>query len=75
LVSGNDVPAILSRCTYHLDRASIESAVKELNTLQGPYAELYEPWIQQAKARVSLDQTVNIFSTHIQREISALRSE
>jgi len=71
LSPGNDEAAVLSRCGYHLDRGSLEPALREIAHLQPPTADIFARWVEQAKARSQLDTAVAIFSTHIYQEIAS----
>ncbi|QJE73212.1 hypothetical protein HHL28_09030 [Aerophototrophica crusticola] len=55
-VAGDTVDAILARAEAAVDKGDLGKAVAELDTLQGPAAEVAAPWLAEARARVAAEQ-------------------
>jgi len=75
LVSGDDSASVLSRVNYHLDKGSLENATNELKQLKGPAAQVVGGWVQEAQARLRLDNMLSIFSLHVNRDLNRVLSQ
>ncbi|HRC26628.1 MAG TPA: mitofilin family membrane protein, partial [Alphaproteobacteria bacterium] len=62
LVTGTDTQAKIARAQAALDAGDVETAVTELEGLDGPAAQTARPWIDQAQAVIAADQIKQMFS-------------
>jgi hypothetical protein len=53
---GDGPSAVVSRAEARLDEGDLKGAVDELSTLQGPAAETARPWLDDARARLAVDE-------------------
>jgi len=56
---------VFARAEFYLERGNVESALRELQELRGPSANLVEPWIYQAKQHLMTQQAIEILRAHI----------
>ncbi|MEM9359683.1 MAG: hypothetical protein AAGB04_26145 [Pseudomonadota bacterium] len=57
--SGESVDTVLSSAEVALDQQDLREAVRVLQTLDGPAAEVFEPWIADAEQRLTLDESLD----------------
>lgn len=60
LVDGDDVPSVLARAEYHLDRKDLDDAARELNQLKGWPKILVEDWLNAARRRLEAQQALDV---------------
>lgn len=58
--SGNDVPSVLARTQFHLERRDLDSAAREVNQLKGWSKILAEDWLVAARKRLEVEQHVQV---------------
>jgi hypothetical protein len=56
--AGEGPAATLARARGALDRGDLASAVKEVESLDGPAREAFSPWLGEAHARLGADETL-----------------
>eukprot|EP00003_Mantamonas_plastica_P009288 TRINITY_DN1866_c0_g2_i1.p1 TRINITY_DN1866_c0_g2~~TRINITY_DN1866_c0_g2_i1.p1 ORF type:complete len:601 (-),score=195.60 TRINITY_DN1866_c0_g2_i1:30-1652(-) len=65
LVPGEHPEAIVARAEFHLKHGNLSKAVEEMDTLPAHYAGVTKDWINTAKRRLVLEQTVDLLNAHI----------
>ena len=55
---GDDVDAVVARAEEALDANDLDNAVAEIETLSGPAAEVAAPWLEKAKTRLTVEQSI-----------------
>ena len=65
LAEGQDTQAIVSRAQTYMDEGDIQAAIAELQKLEGGSAEVAQPWIQQAQARMNAENMGPLLSENI----------
>lgn len=65
LAEGQDSQAIVSRAQTYMDEGNIKAAIAELQKLDGESADVAEPWIQQAQARLNAEDIGPLLSENI----------
>ena len=55
---GDGPDAVLARAAAHLQQDNLAAAVKEVETLQGSQAAAFANWVDQARARLGADETL-----------------
>ncbi len=65
LAEGQDTQAIVSRSQTYMDEGDIQAAIAELQKLEGGSAEVAQPWIQQAQARMNAENMGPLLSENI----------
>ncbi|EPQ32378.1 uncharacterized protein PFL1_00574 [Pseudozyma flocculosa PF-1] len=63
LVEGDDVPSVLARVEYHLDRKDLDSAARQLNQLKGWPKTLAADWLSAARKRLEVQQALDVVNT------------
>lgn len=63
LVDGKDVPSVVARAEYYLDRKDLDSATRELNQLQGWPKLLVSDWLAASRKRLEVQQALEIVQT------------
>ncbi|NHK28206.1 hypothetical protein FF098_009850 [Parvularcula flava] len=63
--SGDSPSAIISRAEASLENGDLEAALRELAALEGEPADAMEPWIEEARARVEADQTLDNLTNNV----------
>ncbi|MGP1394800.1 MAG: uroporphyrinogen-III synthase [Inquilinaceae bacterium] len=71
-VEGTGIDAILARAEFRLGNADLTGAVTALDDLDGPAAAAAGPWLSDARARLTVDGSVDRLST---AAIAALAGE
>jgi mitofilin len=61
LVEGDDVLSVLARAEYHLNEKDLDSAARELNQLKGAAKVLLQDWLEAARRRLEVQQTLEVF--------------
>jgi len=64
LVSGSDPASVLSRVDDHLQKGSLEIAIKELKQLKEPASKVFSGWLEEAQTRHDLNKTIDILWEH-----------
>lgn len=59
-VEGEDVPSVLARTQYYLERRDLDSAARQLNSLKGWPKILAEDWLNAARRRLEVEQHLNV---------------
>ncbi|MEG9861851.1 MAG: mitofilin family membrane protein [Parvularculales bacterium] len=59
MVTGNTTSAIVARAEVHLDNNNLEDAISEAAALHGEAGNVAAPWLEQARARVFINQQIN----------------
>ncbi len=62
LVDGDDVPSILSRAEYFLQREDLDGAAREVNQLKGWGKVLAEDWLDAARKRLEAKQALDVIA-------------
>lgn len=57
---GEDVPSVLARTQFHLERRDLDSAARQLNQLKGWPKILAEDWLNAARRRLEVEQHLDI---------------
>lgn len=70
-IAGAGPAAAIGRAHAALMHSDLAGAVHELEHLQGPAAQVAQPWIADAKARLSADQLVNEWSAQAVAAVGA----
>jgi mitofilin len=60
LVEGDDVLSVLARAEYHLNEKDLDSAARELNQLKGAAKVLLHDWLEAARRRLEVQQTLEV---------------
>jgi len=60
LVEGDDVLSVLARAEYHLNEKDFDSAARELNQLKGAAKVLLQDWLEAARRRLEVQQTLEV---------------
>jgi hypothetical protein len=60
---GDTPEAALARAAAKLDQGDLAASVKEVETLQGAQAAAFAGWLDQAKARLGADETLQRLQT------------
>ena len=60
LVPGDDVLSVLARAEYHLNEKDLDGATRELNQLQGTARTLLKDWLEAARRRLEVQQTLEV---------------
>ncbi|MEX0583804.1 MAG: mitofilin family membrane protein, partial [Sneathiella sp.] len=55
---GSDVDAVVARAEQALDANNLDKAVAEIEKLSGPAAEVAAPWLEKAKSRLTVEQSI-----------------
>ncbi|SPO21238.1 related to FCJ1 - mitochondrial inner membrane protein involved in formation of crista junctions [Ustilago trichophora] len=63
LVQGEDVPSVLARAEYYLDRKDLDSATRELNQLKGWPKLLASDWLAASRKRLEVQQALEVVQT------------
>ncbi|SAM60212.1 related to FCJ1-mitochondrial inner membrane protein involved in formation of crista junctions [Ustilago bromivora] len=63
LVQGEDVPSVLARAEYYLDRKDLDSATRELNQLKGWPKLLAQDWLTASRKRLEVQQALEVVQT------------
>lgn len=63
LVPGQDVPSVLARAEYYLDRKDLDSATRELNQLKGWPKLLASDWLAASRKRLEVQQALDVVQT------------
>ena len=63
LVEGEDVPSVLARVEYYLDRKDLDAATRELNQLKGWPKTLAADWLSAARTRLEIAQALDVVNT------------
>ncbi|PWZ01375.1 hypothetical protein BCV70DRAFT_198806 [Testicularia cyperi] len=63
LVEGEDVPSVLARAEYYLDRKDLDSATRELNQLKGWPKLLASDWLAASRKRLEVQQALEVVQT------------
>lgn len=63
LVQGEDVPSVLARAEYYLDRKDLDSATRELNQLKGWPKLLASDWLAASRKRLEVEQALDVVQT------------
>ncbi|SJX60686.1 related to FCJ1-mitochondrial inner membrane protein involved in formation of crista junctions [Sporisorium reilianum f. sp. reilianum] len=63
LVPGDDVPSVIARAEYYLDRKDLDAATRELNQLQGWPKLLASDWLAAARKRLEVQQALDVVHT------------
>ncbi|MCO5586137.1 hypothetical protein L7F22_040077 [Adiantum nelumboides] len=59
---GDDVPAVLARAQWHLERRDLDGAARQLNQLHGWPKILAEDWLDAARRRLEAQQHLEVAS-------------
>lgn len=59
---GDDVPSVLARAQFHLERRDLDGAARQLNQLKGWPKVLVEDWLQAARRRLEVEQHLDVAS-------------
>ena len=62
-VEGNDVPSILARAEYHLQREDLDAAARQVNQLKGWGKILANDWLDAARKRLEAKQALEVVGT------------
>ncbi|KAJ1921496.1 hypothetical protein IWQ60_006739 [Tieghemiomyces parasiticus] len=65
LVGGEDAEAVLARTNYHLQRADLDSAARELNQLSGWSKDVAQDWIEAARQHLTLKQALQVVESEL----------
>jgi mitofilin len=57
---GEDVPSVLARTQFHLERRDLDAAARELNQLKGWPKILAEDWLSAARRRLEIEQHLDM---------------
>lgn len=57
-VPGDSTEAILARAQVRLKAGDLRAAAKEAEQLKGPAAATFKPWLDEAQARLAVDETL-----------------
>lgn len=57
---GDDVPSVLARSQFYLERRDLDGAAREINQLKGWPKILAEDWLQAARKRLEVEQHVQV---------------
>ena len=63
LVPGDDVPSVLARAEYYLDRKDLDSAAREVNQLKGWPKLLAADWLAASRKRLEVQQALDVVQT------------
>ncbi|GGD15516.1 mitofilin family membrane protein [Aquisalinus flavus] len=63
--SGDSPSAIISRAEASLENGDLDAALRELSALDGEPADAMAPWIEEARARVEADQTLDALTNTV----------
>jgi uroporphyrinogen-III synthase len=58
-VEGNDVDAVVARTEQDLADSDLDQAVAEIEKLSGAAAEVAAPWLEKAKTRLTVEQSIS----------------
>jgi mitofilin len=64
-IEGTDAEAIFSRAHFALQAGDLNTAVTELNELRGLPRQVVSDWIDAAKTRLAVEQTVCVIKAHV----------
>ncbi|MCF8496196.1 MAG: hypothetical protein K9G62_05970 [Alphaproteobacteria bacterium] len=65
LVSGTDTQAVVDQAETFLEQGQIDRAIAELQTLQGPAAEVTAPWVEKARAAAEAEKVKTLLDRHL----------
>eukprot|EP01084_Bolivina_argentea_P026826 49885_1 len=64
LVEGETAEVLLARAQFRVDRGDLQAAIGELSALKGLPRVTVSDWVEDAKSRLALDQTVRVLRAH-----------
>lgn len=73
-VTGNTVDATVARAQLMLNQGDVQGALTELKRLEGPPAQVAEPFIQQAQGSIAAEQSSDMLSQTIMQVLSSAAS-
>eukprot|EP01094_Clydonella_sp_ATCC50884_P004474 TRINITY_DN134_c1_g2_i1.p1 TRINITY_DN134_c1_g2~~TRINITY_DN134_c1_g2_i1.p1 ORF type:complete len:490 (-),score=194.39 TRINITY_DN134_c1_g2_i1:278-1747(-) len=71
LVSGSDPDAIFARAQYFLDRGDLKEAIDELSHLRGLAAVVTCDFVQAAKERLMVEESINVVRDYVAANVAA----
>ena len=69
---GDDVPSVLARSQFYLERRDLDGAAREINQLKGWPKILVEDWLIAARRRLEIEQHVQV--AHVEAHFASLQT-
>lgn len=66
LVPGDDVMSVIARTRYFLDAGDVESAAREVNSLDGVQGNVVEDWLRDARVWCEAQTAVGVIACHLE---------
>ena len=68
-VEGDSPSAIMARAEDNLEKDNLAQALRELDSLEGAPAEMFSPWMEDARARISAEELIDNVTNRLLSEL------